>query len=369
MTLKIVNANNETEEVLENVEFKNENNTRYFKVSNNKGIEIKFQYLPSHISNWDSNVCEIYLLENPYLDAENDVFEVYENTIAERIGWIFPITILESNENDYQEYKNLNDYKYVAYEKLLQLEFKISLKENHNTLYRLSDYFSNAIICILHKKTIGKIKDFKFSNYLLSLYKYGYLLLRKTPKAESISDRNDFVNEMRSTNRSRINLTKSKFDITSNSFIKSLFMEHLLQSENSLIRFIFLYQIIEYCMSLEFDIQFESSLEEYKNGKLAKNDLREKITVLSRERELIRIIFEQTKIPSGLKTDYKTAVDCLFREVGRDQISNSFSDNIYNTRNLLTHNLRDLITQTDAIKEITGIFEQIIVEFLINYQK
>ncbi|WP_210707434.1 hypothetical protein [Maribacter dokdonensis] len=47
------------------------------------------------------NQYEVIILENKSLDAENDIFLVNEIDLNKGIGWIFPLSTLESNDNDY----------------------------------------------------------------------------------------------------------------------------------------------------------------------------------------------------------------------------------------------------------------------------
>lgn len=365
MPLKLTDTGSDSEVALDKIEFIEEDNVRYFRVSNSENIGVNFQYIPISTSNWDKDRYEIYLLENSYLNAENDVFEVYEDTISdERLGWIFPITILESNENDFREFKNLNNYKFVAYQKLLELNIKITIRDNTNEFLKLSEIFANSVVCILCKDTIQKINEFKFENYLLSLYKYGYLLLGDIPKSKAIYDRTEFLRQMRQN--ARVNLTKAKFDITANDFTKSLFLEHLLQSESHIIRFIFLYQIIEHFIQIEFDKQFQIHLEDYQNSRLAKNDLRENIINSSRERVVIKSVFNPIVINHELKEEFMSQCEFLFADIGLNS-KNSFPDKIYDIRNLVTHRLRELTTKSESLNRITEIFERIIVDLLINY--
>lgn len=368
MPIKLKDTDSGSDIVLDIVEYKEEYDVRYFRVRNSEDIGINFKYIPISTSTWNKEGFELYLLENSYLDAENDVFEVYEDSITEeRIGWIFPITILESNDNEFTNSKNLNDYKYIAYQKLLELNTVISSRDFSGDFVKLSDIFKNVIVCILCKKTIDKIINFSIDSYILSLYKCGYLLLDDIPKSKAIYDRKEFVKDMRQ--RKRITITKAKFDISANDFTKSLFKEHLLQSEHYIIRFIFLYQIIEHLMDLEFDNQFKLHLEEYQNKKLTKNDLKENILTSTRERDLINSVFNRSAIKQELKGDFIQECDFLFNDLGLSLNSKkNFPDKIYDLRNLITHSLRELTTKSESLKKITEIFEQIIVELLINYK-
>lgn len=368
MPLKLAYTSNDNEIALDKVEYIEDNEGRYFRVSNSENIGVNFQYIPISTSKWDKKRFEIYLFENSYLNAENDVFQVYEKTVSEeRLGWIFPITILESNENDYRDYSNLNNYKFVAYQKLFELDdFKITIRDNLNEFQKLSDVFGNVIVCVLCKDTIDKINEFKIENFLLSFYKYGYLKFSNIPKSKPIYDRSELVETMR--NSSRINLTKANFDITTNEFAKSLFIEHLLQSDNFLVRFILLYQIIEHFIDEFSEIQYNEHIENYRKKQLAKNDFRESINKSATERELIIDLFNSTTIHKDLQNEFVTEVDFLFNDIGRITRRKTFPDKIYNIRNLVTHNLRELTSKSESMKKITGLFERIILELLINYK-
>ncbi|NCT94988.1 MAG: hypothetical protein GXC72_11225, partial [Chitinophagaceae bacterium] len=88
--------------LLDKIEFVNTEDGKFFKLSDSTGSEIRVEYIPSFVSGWDVDRYDILLFENPYLTAENDIFQVYESTLGDsRLGWIFPVTSLDSNENDY----------------------------------------------------------------------------------------------------------------------------------------------------------------------------------------------------------------------------------------------------------------------------
>jgi hypothetical protein len=369
MPLKLKDINNESEVVLDVIKYNSDEGLKYFRVYNseNESIGINIKFIPTSDSDWDKERFELVIFENSYLNAENDVFEVYENTLlGERLGWIFPITILESNENDFTNKKNLNNYKFIAYQKILERDVTILKKENTYDFYSLSEIFRESIICLLSKDTIAKIPGFNIENYLLSFFGYGYLILNEYSKSKSIYDKTSFQNEMRK-DRSRVILKKSNFDINTDFFIKSLFKDHLLQSENYLIRFVFLYQIIEYFMDLEFNNQFDNCIEDYKKNDIAKNDLKESILSVSKERFLIKKVINRILLSTSLKDEFIQECNFLFEDIGFKSNKDNLSDKIYDLRNILTHRLRELTSKTKSLEKITEIFERLILEMLINY--
>ena len=370
MPLKLKAENKDLETALDIVEFisKTEENSPYFRVKNLDNVGININYIPTSDCDWDKERFEIQIFENPYLNAENDVFEVYESSLDERIGWIFPITILESNENDFVDTKNLNNYKFIAYKKLLEQNKTVIQKENFDEFYKLSDIFKDSIICLFNKNTTNKIPEFDFKNYILSFYDYGYLILDIIPKSKSFYDKTNFLNVMRNE-RKRIVLKKSNFNIYDNDFTKSLFFkEHLLQSDSYLVRFIFLYQIIEYFMSIEFDKQFELCLEDYKNKNLVKNDLKENIMTLSKERTLIRDVLNRISLNQELKQLFLQECKFLFEDIDFTPKKDSLPDKIYDLRNLVVHRLRELTSKQESLEKILEVFERLIIDILINYE-
>lgn len=367
MPFKFVNDQTEEEIVLDIVEYIEDEDLRYFRVRNSDNVGININYVPKTISTWDKERFELYIFENPYLNAENDVFKIKEKTRDERLGWIFPITILESNENDYSDIQNLNNYKYIAYKKLLEQNVSVKTKGNNFT-YTLGELFPNSVICLLSTDTISKIPNFNFKNYILSLYHYGYLKIHTTSVAKPIYDRSAFVEDMRRPDRTTITIHKANFDIYSDDFFRSLFTkDHLLQSESYLVRFVFLYQIIEHFMAREFDMQFEQYLNAYKETSLGKNDLKENIMSLSKERNLIRDIFSRITIESGVTSDFTSECEFLFNELNFIPKSNSFPDKIYDLRNVIVHRFRELINKTESMQKILEIFERAIILSLISY--
>ena len=351
------------------VEFVEQDGQRYFlKENESKDTIIKINYIPTTTSTWSKDKFDIYFFENGYLNAENDVYEIDYVTLEERIGWIFPITILESNENDYEDYKNLNNYKFIAYQKMLDLPL-IFNGDDLQEYYTISDFFPDCMVCILSKPTISKIPGFKFDDTLLSFYNYGYLLLNEDRKSyvKAIFDRSDFISEMRSATRKKIVLRKTSFNIRRHNYISSLYHGNLLQSESHLIRFFFLYQVIEYLMQQDYDKAFALCLKEYNDGNISKNDFKEAINEISRERAIINGIFNKCAIEQDLAHSFIGECEILFDSIPKTiKGTHNITNMVYGLRNLVTHQLRDLTVHDEQLKKIVEIFERLLTNLLVN---
>ncbi|PWK75893.1 hypothetical protein LX99_03626 [Mucilaginibacter oryzae] len=368
MSLKLLSPLSNSDKIFETIAFIEERQKSYFLLSDSSGEEIRIKYIPLVDASWDPTRFDLFFLDNPYLNAENDVFQVYCDEKKERLGWIFPITVLISNDNDFSDNRNLNRYKYVAQYKLLNDYAKILKPTDVNTDLLITDIYNDStLICILSRDTIETINDFNFNNYRLSLYKYGYSIFQEDFIRKPVLAKNDFVDEMR-RQRLRINLKKAKFNISSNKYVESLFIKHLLKTDDSLVRFIFLYQIIEQLMEDEFNDLFENYLNDYTSKKITKNDFKEYINTASKERDLIKSVFNNTTISIELQREFEEAFSNLFDSLDYKTRS-SLPDRIYDFRNLVTHSYRNVIDKETIITELVQIFEDIIIYALINYNK
>lgn len=369
MPIRLTKSTVDTSVTLTDYQLVEDENGNYYRFKGDTEETINIPIKPLVNSKWQKDSCEIYIFENKYLDAESDVYEVYVKELNERLGLIFPATILDSE--DINSTKNLNDYKSIAYLKLFDQEIEIDITNGIRPEYLISELLGNIIICLIHNRSAEKIGGFRLDEYLLSFYKYGYIIYTGIQRQKTIYDKTNFVNKMRNE-RKRVTLSKSAFDITNNSFTNSLFKEHLLQSENYLVRFILLYQIIEHFIQDEFNQQFDSELENYTNNKgigITKNDLRENIINLSKESSLIIKAFSNIKISDSTKDDFIEEYNTLTENIGRPPKKDIYIA-IYDIRNLLTHNLRNHIKKNeDSLIKIVEKFEDVMIELLIKYDK
>ncbi|MBJ6146334.1 hypothetical protein [Hymenobacter sp. BT559] len=315
---------------------------------------------------------EIILLDNPYFNAESDVFEVHESTVNnDKIGWIFPISYIDSDETDELSLKSTVDlYKASSFINLLKYEGAgmkfpaINSPQMDNVNYNISQFFGdNLIILAIHKETINKIKGFKMSDYMLSLFKLGY---SKYGEKSVIYNSNKKLLTENLKKTKKITLSKSKFDISKNLFVETVFYNYLNYTDNSYLRFVFIYQVIELLMDFQKEMKFNEYLDKYKSGSIHGNDFREKLSEYSKERKVIGQV-----IASSLrkKTDYVDFLQLCNEYIIKNggQIADDLSDSIYNLRNLLTHNFRRVAEKMEELDTVVVGLEFIIVEMLIDY--
>ena len=359
-------------EKLSNIEFIESKDENVFRLSNNEGTnEINFRYIPVLENTFDYKNFNVYIFENNYLNAENDVFQIKDKNIDERLGWIFPVTILESNENDYSENKFLNRYKYVAFRILLESkesDTEIGSLVNDDML--LSQiYGENIQLLVLSKEQTNKVKDFNIDNYLPNLSNYGYYIKNNYPLTINLDTQKKYALNFRSQNSLKISNTNRP--ISESPFFIQLYIQYLKTLDHHLVRFYLLYQVIEHFIGERFENNFTLLLDDYTGKNIDKNDLFEQMKELKQERSNVKAIFECLKNSSSANDEIITDLerDCrTLLEKYNNKIKGHTGDLVYDIRKLVVHNYRKLKDNEIALlEEITFEFELIITDILKTY--
>lgn len=350
----------------------NEDDEHYFALSNEKK-EIRIPYIPIiEDEEYNKSDYNLYLFENNYLNAENDVFQIYEKSIKDRIGWIFPITVLESNENKFANNKHLNKYKLVAFKKLLLENYKrYDLAEMENEL-TISDIFGDdLIILILSKEKCKLIQNFNIENYWPDLATYGYFIKNENKLTVNINIHNIFVVDKFRGNE-KLWIRKSNKSLDEFIFIKNLYTKYLKTLDHHLIRFHLFYQIIEHLITEKFEKDFDDLINKYSKNEMQKNDFIEQISNVRNGRGNVRAIFNSINTNEGtlereIVIDLK--INCKdFIEKYKYKHKEDLGDLIYTVRNIIVHNYRG-ISEDDIVEleNITFQFEILIHYLIINY--
>lgn len=348
------------------VEFDSEHSTFVLKTKDAKS-EILVEYSPKIDREFEGKPFEIFFFSNQYLNAENDVFEVNEKELKKRIGWIFPIQVLESNDNDFSDNKFLNKYKFPVFSQLLKGENPIKPSFKGGSNYRLTDFFNEEIIVfVVSLETLPKGDELNILNYLPCFANYGYYPWN-SEHHQHFAQQQSLAIKKRGDKK--LHIRKASLDITQNQFLTDLYNIHLKSINHFLLKFYFLYQVIEFLMEENFNTDFNSLVDEYKQNHLSKNDLKEKINSITRERGSISSLFEKATIPTSIETDFKRDCKALLENY-YSKTPESLGDLIYDTRNLVVHRYREIIQKKENVELldlITHELEVIINELIISY--
>ncbi|WP_294240812.1 hypothetical protein [uncultured Chryseobacterium sp.] len=366
MSFKITNLQNETID-FENLTLNVDEKIFQLQASNNF---VNVRYEPKIFdSAFEGKKMAYYFFQNAYLNAENNIFQVYHEKT--RIGWVFPIQALVSNENDFAENIYFSQYKYSTYKEILSggiATKKINI--NSQDSYSLIDFFEDDIIifCVSLEKL--EENNMEISDFLPSFSKYGYYIYEQGDN--TILRDNDKANFfLKHTKTQKLLITKSKVKLSDHTFLQNLYYNYLKKIDDKVLRFFMLYQVIEYFLDKDFNYKFDKILKNYEEKKIDKNTFRERINKSSNERSLINNLtafINDDDLTVDFKRDGK-----LFLENFGEYDKNEVGDIIYDIRNLLIHRYRDIDTlDTEKIKIfqiITNQLEQIINSYMINYYR
>ena len=107
---------------MKNVKFHKDSAGNYFSYQgNDEDVSGEFEYLFSTKSLWNPiklEDFEVQLLINPLLNRESNVYDLRDKS-NKTVGYLFPISLLDS-DSDFSDYRNINNYVYVAFWELLK---------------------------------------------------------------------------------------------------------------------------------------------------------------------------------------------------------------------------------------------------------
>ncbi len=301
---------------------------------------------------------------------ENYIFQIYEKSIDQRIGWIFPIQALLSNNHSYAKDEHFLKVAYPAFinlissqniqpQKIPDLKDEMSLEDF---------YLNNSIILILDNEELKNIKEFNFEDYMPNLYQYGYFVKpNKIKLHKNVLD--EFFEDVSSKKvHKRLTISSISVNLKKDVFINQLFKEQLSDESHKIIIFYLLYQIIELLIKRVFDDQFKKKIKVISLENVNLFDLNKKLQEMTSEKkriksllneysnsksiELEELLFEFLQIPEEEKKDYNLA------------------DLIYEVRTFLVHSYRRITNKQKILMEdINFYFERIIIYLLINYKE
>ena len=219
---------------------------------------------------------QIYLF-NKVNYACNDVFEIFvpDNSPSEankrRLGWLFPIQAIVSDEHDYVENEHFYPYARNAYIKLLNGDYDIA----YNSQFASSSdinletiYGKNTHVLLLYNKYLNIYKTiygtiFNIQSFLPSFFLYGYNLITSTtfPLFYNSSEAQRPIKNIENHNILILPISTDLKDLT---FIYYLFENALPSCNNSLFRFHLIYQVFELLISEVFKLEITNIVEKLK---------------------------------------------------------------------------------------------------------
>lgn len=320
-----------------------------------------FEYHFSLQSLWDNislDDFDVELLVNPLLNRESNVYEL-RGEHNKTVGYVFPVSLLDS-DSDFSEYRNINNYVFVAFYELLK---RIPGIKNENVFSE--NFEENICVCVFHKPSVNIAHPLK--RCIHSLRKYGYSYFEPNNRIKSINGYKAQLYFADGNRTNRIKLVFKEPSLYRNSMIDSI-LRSLPKADNLTHRFVLLYQVIETLFEELSFKKIDEEITKFRNDQIPSNDFQENIKKLSSERSKISDIFDDSNVEtSGEAQNFKESCIHLFDLIHYKPSREGVKDIFYSFRNQMTHSYRKLLGYHDELAETTQYFELLVLKIIEKY--
>lgn len=271
----------DSEEVSSSLQYVKKENVFYLGDAEDK---IVCEYYPKLNLNSD-----YYPLQYEYLFLHNEREEYSENSIfqvyvgKQRIGWIFPIQALLSNQHDYVDNPFFLRYAYVASWLLLNNIDSKDEKEISSEIF-LEDFYDDSLtILVLDNENISRLEEsFNIEHYIVSLYQYGY----------SLSGKGNLDSQIERPDK-RISLKPIAKDLRQTKYIYTMFEKEIPKTQEAFAKFHIYYQVVEILISVVFEDKFKTFVDQLNESVESLFDQRENLGNMILEKQRVKWLFAE----------------------------------------------------------------------------
>lgn len=346
---------NETGEILTSWRYDKDNNV--FEIFANDKEKIT-EYDPRLALNsaYNPENFKLVILYNRREDcSENSIYQVLIK--KQRIGWIFPVQALLSQDHDFTRNIHFLKYAYVATCLLLE-QIEDKNREIFPGDFYLEDFYdSSDNVLVLDNENCSKIQDFDLDNYVVSLYKNGY----------SFTGQGNLYSEIDLPDKT-IRLTAQSEELRSIPYIVELFKKQIPAEREEFAMFYTYYQVIEILISVVFEIKFKEILAVLNEDADHLFDKREELNDIVSEKNRMKWLFSNYV---NIRTDTKNALGHACMELldscGKKS-SQKVAEDLYQVRCLLVHKLY-ILTDPDKIilKKLNHLFLDALIDIILTF--
>ena len=304
------------------------------------GLEVPYPY--GSKPNYDCKDTDVLLLLNPF-QVEAVVLDVRVPPGAQRLGYVFPLTSIGSSNHEYASNKYFHAACYAAVfkmlEKLVCRDFAEIDVGSCSASCSLDDLFGgDLIILAIHLPNAVKA-GITLEQLYADLHRHGYALADWESNTSPI--RLDVVKEnfYEACEKKRLTLRPTCRLLSDDSMISKFICSRLSCPNDPVLRFFYLYQIVERILEFELLAQSSRLLEELsahepRGLKItgAFHDLKDTLS----EKNRLRTLFE-TRTNSALQNS--PTVNHLKDFLRACQVDDypSYWENFYKVRNIVFH--------------------------------
>lgn len=319
------------------------------------------QKYTSLMGKYDTKDFDLYILNNTLFTLESDIFKIFldKNTIFD--GYLFHVSLLQSEAEFDEEYDKFSAYLYIAYKKLLELNFLCAYPLNSQDEF-INKYFTNTSNLFVLVMTHYETSPIDITPYYLDLLALGF------SKDKTIATVDGYFSKNIILENNEINLRKSKYISKPDDFISNILEKNFFHANKPELRFYYMYQIIEKLMREEEAVFWEEIKQ-----MIIKNEDRGLIkkSILSSKAEdtLINRVFTKYNVASP-KTEPEFISAISQAEIFKDDTNiKTIADNFYAFRNKFVHDYERLMESKTLIADLCFYAEKIVFDILKNRYK
>lgn len=348
---------------MKNVKFYEGSDGNYFSYQgNDEDVSGEFEYRFSTKSLWNSiqlEDFEVQLLINPLLNRESNVYDLRDE-LNKTVGYLFPISLLDS-DSDFSDYRNINNYVYVAFWELLKRIPTV----NENKEFFSDNFEDNVCVCVFHKASVNTTCPLRNCIHSLRMYGYSYFT-----ECNNIKPVDRYRSKLYFHKReNKIHLKFSEPSLYKNPIIDSI-LRALPKADNLTHRFVLLYQVIETLLEEIASKRIDEEIKRFTGKQIPCNDFQDNIKQLSSEKTKISKIFkccEKLENSDEAKLFLESCLH-LFDLVHYSPSNKGLKEIFYSFRNQMTHSYRNLDFYQEELSETIQYFELLILRIVETYQ-
>lgn len=348
---------------MKNVKFYEGSDGNYFSYQgNDEDVSGEFEYRFSTKSLWNSiqlEDFEVQLLINPLLNRESNVYDLRDE-LNKTVGYLFPISLLDS-DSDFSDYRNINNYVYVAFWELLKRIPTV----NENKEFFSDNFEDNVCVCVFHKASVNTTCPLRNCIHSLRMYGYSYFT-----ECNNIKPVDRYRSKLYFHKReNKIHLKFSEPSLYKNPIIDSI-LRALPKADNLTHRFVLLYQVIETLFEEIASKRIDEEIKRFTGKQIPCNDFQDNIKQLSSEKTKSSKIFkccEKLENSDEAKLFLESCLH-LFDLVHYSPSNKGLKEIFYSFRNQMTHSYRNLDFYQEELSETIQYFELLILRIVETYQ-
>lgn len=336
--------------------------------------EVFLRYLPPIFADIDPSLYLVFLLSRSSF-SENDIFTVFSKAEDKRIGFIFPLQTMRSLEHKFAGDRSFLRFSQAAFMQLCQgidgCYCKVPTVVGDAELDIFDFYSEDSIVLILYKPALGAL-EFNINSYLPCLFKYGYFLQTSgVDPSTSVGVLDEPYSEL----GAKLSIRPISESFTQAAFVTHAMRKTLPYESNPLLIFFYQYQLIELLIGQILDTSFQEFKEQLAADAAIASSIRDTVKTLNEnmnEKVRLKRLFNRhigtNPELSALRLKCNEFLNANGVTLKKEIAVQSFADYLYETRNVLFHNLRNVAPESlELVGEINGLLRPVLCDMLVNY--